>query len=404
MLMDLAGPLTAAGQLQVDAARVRLAELSVGRLYRVTVTNVLPGKAELLIGNQYLLAATQLKFQPGDVVHLLLAARTPELLTFRLALPAGAAAEQSGADLAVLARAAGLSDTAPNRAAVQLLLSSGIPLSARTAGEVLQLMQGAPMEAVAAFMPLYKELLEKGLRLRPASLLQVAKLSGETPELSGLLAGALSELRGARESRRRRALQEAIEGALTVLEDEDQPLTAELLKDRLRALYGSPEKTLRNALLSREGDEPADEAPKSESELGDLVNLALGEEVPAGLAVALSMLEAQRAAAALTGDSLNFALPLVLDGEPTEVSVSIDVLAEQYYQKDYSVRLRVSNRTQGEVEFQLRTRGPGLYVDVLAARSETARVYQEQLTRFVDGIQAEAGLIVRRADVTVQSL
>ena len=116
------------------------------------------------------------------------------------------------------------------------------------------------------------------------------------------------------------------------------------------------------------------------------------------------MLEAQRAGSALTADSLSFALPLLLDGEPTEVSVSIDVLAEQYYQKDYSVRVRVSNETQGEVEFQLRTRGPGLYMDVLAARSETARVYEEQLERFVSETQEAAGLIVRRAEVTVQSL
>ena len=84
--------------------------------------------------------------------------------------------------------------------------------------------------------------------------------------------------------------------------------------------------------------------------------------------------------------------------------MSVHVLAEQYYQKDYALRLRIENRTQGQVEFQLRTRGPGIYVDVLAEEAETIRAYEGLAERLKSEIEEQTPFIVRRIDVGAASL
>jgi len=375
MAMDMAVPVGGGGgQLTVAGAQARLADLAVGQLYRVEITDVLPGKVEFLLGNQYLLAATPFRFRAGDVINLRLIGRTADLLTFQLTLPPAAEGEQP--DVTALLRAARLADTADNRVALTVLMRAGITVNNRTLGEVAQLIANLPAESVAAFLPLYRELVAKGLVLAPEILEQLARQSGQTPELSGTLAAAFERMqkRGPRD--KKRLLDEAVEGALTSLESDRDLPTAQALKDKLRLLYGSPEKALYEALITAIENEDAalpevgDEAPEYGVELTDLANIAIGEEVPAELAVALNMLQALRIESLFTPSGDELKLPLVLDGEPTEVGISVSLLAEQYYQKDYALRVRVENATQGKVEFQLRTRGPGLYVDVLADEAE----------------------------------
>lgn len=395
------------GQLTVAGAQTRLADLAVGQLYRVEVTDVLPGKVEFLLGNQYLLAATPFRFRTGDVINLRLIERTADLLTFQLTLPPAGEGEQP--DVTALLRAARLPDTADNRVALTVLLRAGITVNNRTLGEVAQLIANLPAESVAAFLPLYRELVAKGLILAPEILEQLARQSGQAPELSGTLAAAFERMqkRGARD--KKRLLDEAVAGALTSLESDRDLPTAQALKDKLRLLYGSPEKALYEALLAAaEDDTPVeaeeDEAPAQAVDLTDLANIALGEEVPAELAVALNMLQALRIESLFTPNGDELRLPVVLDGEPTEVGISVSLLAEQYYQKDYALRVRVENATQGKVEFQLRTRGPGLYVDVLAAAEETLAVYRDGLAEFTDSLNAGTPFFVRRIDAKRGSL
>ncbi|MBN2082709.1 hypothetical protein JW859_10970 [bacterium] len=406
--MDMAVPVGGGGgQLTVAGAQTRLADLAVGQLYRVEVTDVLPGKVEFLLGNQYLLAATPFRFRTGDVINLRLIERTADLLTFQLTLPPAGEGEQP--DVTALLRAARLPDTADNRVALTVLLRAGITVNNRTLGEVAQLIANLPAESVAAFLPLYRELVAKGLILAPEILEQLARQSGQAPELSGTLAAAFERMqkRGARD--KKRLLDEAVAGALTSLESDRDLPTAQALKDKLRLLYGSPEKALYEALLAAaEDDTPVeaeeDEAPAQAVDLTDLANIALGEEVPAELAVALNMLQALRIESLFTPNGDELRLPVVLDGEPTEVGISVSLLAEQYYQKDYALRVRVENATQGKVEFQLRTRGPGLYVDVLAAAEETLAVYRDGLAEFTDSLNAGTPFFVRRIDAKRGSL
>ncbi len=410
--MDLAASAGGLQRLTVAAAQARLADLTVGQLYRVQITDVFPGKAEFLLGNQYLLATTPFRFQLGDNVTLRLVGLTPELLTFQLTLPGGQAG-QSDADLAMLLRAASMPDTAANRTALTQLVLAGIPVSNRSMGEMVQLLGTVPPEAVAAFLPLYKELIERGLHPSPAVLRQLALMSTGTPELSALLSTALNKLRSGRASRRggQSALDDAVEAALTAVEREEDLPTMQALKDKLRLLYGSPEKALRELLMELAAEDAAGsrakqgrERPSAHVELDDIANLAMGQHVPAELAAALNILQALRVENALARDAMEFALPLTIDGEPTDVQVSISVLAEQYYQKDYALRIRVENRTQGAVEFQLRTRGPGLSIDILAEHEETLAAYEQQLARFEEEIADGTGYFVRRAKVAHQSL
>jgi hypothetical protein len=410
--VDLAASAGGLQQLTVAAAQARLADLAVGQLYRVQITDVFPGKAEFLLGNQYLLATTPFKFQVGDNVTLRLVGLTPQLLTFQLTLPGGQAG-QADADLAMLLRAANMPDTADNRAALSQLVLAGIPVSNRSMGEMVQLLSTVPQEAIAAFLPLYKELIERGMHPAPEVLRQLALMSTGTPELSALLSTALTKLRGQRTSRRggQGALDDAVEAALTAVEREEDLPTMQALKDKLRLLYGSPEKALRELLMELSAEDAASgktkharERPSAHVELGDLANIALSQHVPAELAAALNILQALRIENALARDAMEFALPLTIDGEPTDVQVSISVLAEQYYQKDYALRIRVENRTQGAVEFQLRTRGPGLSIDILAEHEETLAAYEQQLARFEEEIADGTGYFVRRAKVAHQSL
>ena len=97
-------------------------------------------------------------------------------------------------------------------------------------------------------------------------------------------------------------------------------------------------------------------------------------------------------------------MPLLLDGEPTDVQVSIQTLAEQYYQKDYAIRLRLHNSVQGKTEIQIRTRGPGISVDILAEEEATAQAYTEQLPGFRQKLQSGTGLIPRHLAVSQTSV
>ena len=89
-------------------------------------------------------------------------------------------------------------------------------------------------------------------------------------------------------------------------------------------------------------------------------------------------------------------------GELTDVSLQLQVLSEQYYQKDYAFRIRVDNQTQGSVEFQLRSRGPGLGIDILAGDDEVAAAYEAELEQFRAELAEIPGLLVRRVEVSPQ--
>jgi hypothetical protein len=410
-------------QVTVQGAQARLAGLTAGALYRVEITDLLPGKVEFLIGNQYLLASTSLRFYAGDVVNLRLVQRSPELLVFQLALPASASLEQDGADLATLLRAANLPATEANQHALSMLIRSGISVSNRSVDGFAQLLTTYPPEVLAGFMPLYKELIERELKLSPAILRQLVQLPEAAPELAGLLAGALAKLQSGRTRGRNggQQLEDAVEAALARFSEEEDLPTAQALKEQLRLLYGSPERALRDAVqtarrrheaqerVEEQAGQPGSRAGKPQREpqpldveLADLYNLAAGQRVPAELAEALELLQALRVKSAVTKDT-QAVIPLLLDGEPATAQLNITVLAEQCYQKDYAVRLRVSGASQGEVEIQLRTRGPGLYVDIVAAEAETAEAYRARLDEFAAELP-ETGFLPRRVDAGVGQL
>ena len=404
--MELPAQIGAPGQITVNAAQTRLADLVVGQLYRVQITDTLPGKAEFLLGNQYLLAATQFQFQPGDVVNLKLVERTAELLTFQLTLPGGTTTPaEASSDMATLLRAIAAPDTAENRMALVTLMRAGVAVSPRSLGEVAQLINTVPPESIAAFLPLYKELVDKGLKPELAVLEQMARLSGSAPELAALLQESLDKARRRRGGRdKSKLLEDAIEAAITSLDDDHLP-TAALLREKLRLLYGSPEKQLRDALQGITEEAPGrGKQPELHLELNDLANLAVGEDIPAELAVALNIVQALRITASLHQEATNLTLPVEIDGEPTEVHLSINVLAEQYYQKDYSLRLRVRNETQGRVEVLIRTRGPGLSIDVLSGDREVLEAYRASFEQLTAEINGDGGFFVRRVDAGAQSL
>jgi hypothetical protein len=400
-------------QVTVSGAHARLAELVVGKAYRVSVTDVYPGKAEILLGNQYLLAATQLRFSPGDVIDLVLRERSPDLLVFQLILPSGEQADELNARLGTLLRAANLADVVENRQAMSMLISNGISVSNRSALEIAQLLSVLPQAVVAGFLPLYKELIERNIRLDWPVLLQMAKLSGEPSNVAEQLAGVLISMQAerARDKRKNRLLN-AVDSALVSVDSEDELPTASVLKDKLALLYGSSEKQLLDFLHSlKPPDETAgrqtgiEPTPgKARLEFADLTNLAYGETVSAALADVLNVLQAQRVESSLRSGRFNLILPLLLDGEPTDVQVSIQTLAEQYYQKDYAIRLRLDNTIQGKTEIQIRTRGPGISVDILAEEGSTAQAYTEQLPGFRQELQRNTGLIPRHLAVSQTSV
>jgi hypothetical protein len=401
-------PPAGAGQVVIPAGGVRLAELSVGQVYRVTVTAVMPGKAEILIGNQYLLAATPFRFSEGDTLALKLIARTPELLQFQLALPAGSA-EAEAQDLATLLRAAAMPDTVDNRNALALLLQSGVAVSARTMQDALALLSAMPLAAALSSMPLYKELTERNIRLDKALTLQLARLQLSAPglpPLAGALAGALAQIQRerVRGGQRRKALEDALSAALGGVGAEASAASAQELKERAGLLYGAPEKALLDMLKALSAADQPQQQSAPALELNDLPNLLAGEELPPEVLNALLMLQAVRIVNALAPQRLALALPTLIAEEPTDVQLSLQTLAEQYYHKDYALRIRVENETQGKVEFQLRTRGPGLYVDVLAEDETTRAAYEAQAGRFREELEQGAGFIVRKLEVGQQSL
>jgi hypothetical protein len=401
-------------------------DLIVGQVYRVRITDVYPGKVEFMLGNQYLLAATRFQFNTGDMVNLKLIDRNPQLLTFQLTLPGldqqGTAGTQQAnqqlgamynADIATLMRAAGLPDTGANRAAITILLQGGVEVTNRTLGEIQQLMNAVPPEAMAAFLPFYKELTERKLRIGPQVMQQLALLMSGKPELSAMLLGALNKFRAQKEKDRGSLLDQAVEAAVTCLESEDDLPTAAVLKEKLRLLYGSPEKMMREVLMTlqqaHEASPEAAEIPppapaQTQAEFGDLMNIALGEEVPIELASVLNLLQAMRVLASLDPRELNLILPLEIHGEPVDVELTINVIAEQYYQRDYKLRIRVDDKLQGPVEFQLRTRGPGLYLSVYVEDTGLVGLYEEQATRFREGLAERSGYYLKQVEVRQQSL
>jgi hypothetical protein len=406
--IPLASTAATAGQVVVPAGGVKLAELSVGQLYRVTVTASYPGKAEILIGNQYLLAATPFRFQAGDVITLKLAARSPELLQFQLALPT-VAGEQAAADLTTLLRAAALPDTPDNRAALTTLLQSGAPVSTRAMADVAQMLGALPQAAVAAFMPIYKQLLERNIRLDQVLLLQLARLEqagSSPPPLAAALAGALGQLQRERErsGQRKRPLEEALSQALQSVEEDKSTSDAQALKEQIALLYGSPEAAILSLLQSLSAENDAAGPRLEQLELSDLLSLATGEKLEPGLSGLLDMLQAIKFVNALAPGKLALALPMVLDGEPTDVQLNLQLLSEQYYHKDYAVRIRVENETQGKVEFQLRTRGPGLYVDVMAEDEATLAAYNAEGERFAEELGQGAGFLLRKLELSQHTL
>jgi hypothetical protein len=410
--MGINAPLSAnqaaASQLVVPAGGVKLAELSVGQLYRVTVTAAFPGKAEILIGNQYLLAATPFRFQPGDVITLKLIARSPELLQFQLTLPV-VAGEQATADLTTLLRAAALPDTQENRAALTVLLQSGVPVGARAMIDVAQMLSMLPPAAVTAFIPVYKQLLERNIRLDKALLVQLARLEqGGTSlqPLAATLAVALGQLQRDRErsGQRRRPLEQVLTQALQGIEDDAQSDGAQNMKEQVALLYGSPEVAILQLLHGLSTEDDASGVRMEQLELKDLQSLVSGEELDADMHDALNTLQAIKITNALHPGKLALMLPLVLDGAPTDVQLNLQLLSEQYYHKDYALRIRVENETQGKVEFQLRTRGPGLYVDVLAEDEETLAAYTAEADRLAGELGEGAGFILRKLEMSQQTL
>ncbi len=415
----------ALSQVTVQGAQARLAGLTPGTTYRVEITDLLPGKVEFLLGNQYVLASTNLRFSAGDVVNLRLVQRSPELLVFQLALPVAASLEQYEADVATLLRAANLPATEANQQALTMLIRSGIAVSNRSIDSLAQLLMLYPPEVLASFMPLYKDLIERELKLSPAILRQLVQLPQTAPELAGLLAESLAKLQSGRARRRSasRQLEDAVEAALARFSEDDDLPTAQALKEQLRLLYGSPERVLRDAVLAaRRRHEaaqaedtaqvaqpldspaplPSEELVVAEVELRDLYNLAAGQPVPPELAQALELIQALRVKSAVTKDT-QAVLPLLLDDEPATMQLSVQVLGEQYYQKDYAVRLRISGASQGKVEIQLRTRGPGLFVDIVTAEADTAEAYRARLDEFTEEVR-ETGFLPRRVAAEVGQL
>lgn len=399
--MDLNPTIANKAQVTVQGAQARLADLSVGRLYNVQVTGVLPGKVEILLGNQYLLAQTNFNFAEGDQINLKLTARTPDLLTFQLALPGGSTAAQD-ASLATLLRAGSMADTAANRAALTFLLNAGVAVTAGTLADATQVLAAVSPEAAAAFMPLLKKLNEKGLRPSVAVQTEMANMSVGKPQLAGMLSGLANELRRGRVKGGRKKLLEAIEAALGGVggEEGSETVSPDAIKDMLQLLYGSPEKELKDLLLQMADDG----SRRGTAQLSDLANQLMGEEVPAQVVEMLNMLQAERIASSVSRSRLSLGLPVQIDGEPTDVQLTLALLAEQYYQKDYSLRIRVANATQGEVEIQLKTRGPGITVDIMAADEETLQAYQAEAGRLAKELAQDTGFIVRRVEVSPQSL
>lgn len=397
----------AAAQVVVSGAQVRLAELAVGQLYRVTVTDVLPGKVEILIGNQYLLAATALKFQSGDMLTLRLLEHSPQLLRFQLALPLASGAGEAAAEteLATLARAASLPDSPANRELLALLVRAGITLTSRSLGEIGQLMAALPQATIELFLPLYRKLLERNLRPEAGVLARLAMLSGEEPALAGMLAAAVAGEPGTARTRsgRRKVLADALQRALSPLPDGAD--AADEMRNVLRLLYGTAEREMHQALASATDAEGGAEGAERELRvvLHDLANLAASVADDEQFAELITTLEALRLRAALDPAHLQLQLPQLLDGMPTEVQLSLALLGQDYYMKEYALRLRAENALQGKVEVQARARGPLLNIDVHVADAALLALYQAELPRLAEELRAD-GFIVRRCEAGVQSL
>jgi len=400
------------GQVTVAASQVRLGELTVGQLYRVQITAVFPGKVEILVGNQYLLAATALRFQEGDVVTLRLSERSADLLRFQLALPGGTTAVEGlevQAELGTLLRALGAADAPENRAALVLLLRSGVPLTPLTLGEVASLLSVLPGPVVAAFMAFYKELVEKSLRPQLPVLIELAQLAQGAPPLASLAAAISAELQETRLKRGGKPgmYDQAVEAAALSVEDESELPTGDAVRSLMRLLYGSPERAMWQALLEAGAPPGRGQARRRRAgtvELADLANMAGEEDTPPSLSRLAAVVQAIRLVSALSPDRFEVPLPLILDGMPTEAQLSLQVVAEEYYQKDYALRLRVENSLQGKVEFQVRARGPQLTVDVLVSDPQVLPYYEAELPRLREELENETAFSVKRVSAGVHGL
>jgi hypothetical protein len=383
------------------------AELQLGQLYSAEVTDLLDGKTELLIGNRYLLAASPFNFSVGDRVTLRLTQQTPQLLTFQLALAGaggglGAPAEmgEAAGELSTLLRAAGLEDTPTTRNVVTLLLQSGLPLTQRTFSELDQLLAALPGLPLTGFIPLYKELLERGLQPSQAVLRQLALLSAQRPDAAGLLAGALP-LRPPGRPRRGPVPPEDSPRDNTADEPADEPaVTAAELRMLAQWLYSSPEHRMAQVLL---GAKPADSRPEETTvELYDQRNVSPRDPAVAG---ALGLTTALRVRHALKPGQGTLLLPLAFDGEPVPARLDFRQLEQRYYQRDFHLRLSLTTRDQGPVEVLLHTHGSGLSISILASEPATAEAYAAEAEELRASLAAaDSGYVLHRLETGVASL
>jgi hypothetical protein len=239
-------------------------------------------------------------------------------------------------------------------------------LTQRSVGELQQLVQSLNPAVVAAFLPYYRELLEREIRPGPAVLRQLALLAARSPESSSLLLSLLPP--AARSGRRaepggRAGLNTPARQRIAELAGGgDAPSGAEL-QELTQLLYGSPELALLEA--------------RQEAELSDLANTGVDDSEEAEELLAL--LVAQRARAALGQGPDELLLPLDIDGRAVALELEHSLLGQEYYQQQHYLRLRLETPEQGPVEIHLRTHGTGLTVQMLAQDEDTLAAYQDDL-------------------------
>lgn len=389
-MSSLPGAVGASPQLLTAVAGARsgagpLAQaLQLGQVYPAQVTALLDGKTEILLGNRYLLAASPFSFSVGDRLLLRLTALEP-LLTFQLTLPGAAAAAAGGTDAAAalssVMRAAGLPDSSASRVAVSLLLSSGLPLTQQSYSDISMLLGQLPAAAVAAFLPFYRELLGRGLRLSTGLLRQTALLSADEQAGAGSIASLLQPARQRQGTRMQGAVAGLAGGG-------GEPPDADELAALAALLYSSPE-----AALARAQDAV---------ELDDLLNTGLADaEEDAEL---LALLTAIRLKAGLSAGGRSFVLPLLLDGEAVALELEHTPLAQEFYQRREHLRLRLRTAEQGPLEVQFQTNGGSLSINILAQDADTLAAYEAELDNLRAEFAGDGGYALRQLTVSAATL
>jgi hypothetical protein len=385
------------GQLLAAAAGSKpLGEdLQPGQVYRAEVTAILDGKTEILLGNRYLLAASPFSFTPGDTLFLRLTALEP-MLTFQLALPGADRAGDAEMEASMISvmRSARLTDNPANRAALGQVLAAGLPLTQQTFADVQALLASLPGAAVAAFMPLYRELLDRQIRPGGAVLRQLALLATQAPEVSALM---LSLLPASTRPRRRAgspalpepALSSSAEVRIAKLAGSDAPPREEDLREMLQLLYGSAEEVLANT--------------GSQAEFHDLSNVGLDADADDQDVTAL--LAAQRLLAALHPGSSRMLLPLSIDGMPVALELEHSRLEQEHYQQNHHLRMRLAPPLQGPVEVHFRTHGTSLSIQVLVQEEPTLMAYTAEMMELETTLRSEdTGYRLRELQLSAATL